>query len=83
MSAVTPSPPIPYGGAGVKYCQRCGAPNDPGAAYCTRCGEANFRSVRPGRIDRPLGVTLYCLNRMSVDAIEGRLIHTCDDSITT
>ena len=66
MSAVTPSPPIPYGGAGVKYCQRCGAPNDPDAAYCTRCGEANFRSVRPGRIDRPLGVTLLALLQILV-----------------
>ncbi len=69
MNAATPSTPVPYGGSGVKYCQRCGAPNNPGAAYCANCGEVNFRSVRPGRIERPLGVTLLALLQILVSIV--------------
>jgi len=42
----------------VKYCQKCGAPNDPGVSYCQKCGSMSFGSTAPARIERPLGVTI-------------------------
>ena len=59
---VPPQPPTPYAGSsGAKYCQKCGAPNDPNAAYCMQCGDVNFGQFPPGRIERPLGVTVIAV----------------------
>lgn len=59
---VPPQPPTPYAGSSnAKYCQKCGAPNDPNAAYCTQCGDVNFGQFPPGRIERPVGVTVIAI----------------------
>lgn len=42
----------------VKYCQSCGAPNDPGVSYCQKCGSMSFGQTAPARIQRPTGVTI-------------------------
>lgn len=57
-----PQPPTPYAGSSnAKYCQKCGAPNDPNAAYCQQCGDVNFGQFPPGRIERPVGVTIIAI----------------------
>ena len=42
----------------VKYCQQCGAPNDPGVSYCQKCGAMTFGPTAPAKIARPTGVTI-------------------------
>lgn len=42
----------------MKYCQTCGAPNDPGVSYCQKCGGVTFAPAAPATIPRPLGVTI-------------------------
>ena len=45
----------------VKYCQKCGAPNDIGVSYCQKCGEVRFSSSAPATITRPTGVTILAI----------------------
>ncbi len=64
MSQMTPSAqqPVPYGGtSNAKYCQKCGAANDPNAPYCANCGASNFGAYPGGRISRPVGVTILAI----------------------
>jgi len=42
----------------MKYCQTCGAPNEPGVSYCQKCGGLSFAPTAPARIERPTGVTI-------------------------
>lgn len=57
-----PAPPAPVSsGSNPKFCQKCGAPNDPNAAYCVQCGNGYFGAAPVSSIERPLGVTVLAI----------------------
>lgn len=42
----------------VKYCQKCGTPNDSLAVACKNCGNRTFDAIPSIKVSRPTGVTI-------------------------
>jgi hypothetical protein len=52
------SSPTPSQVMQVKYCQKCGTPNDAGVLVCKNCGNRSFDPIPTIKVSRPTGVTV-------------------------